>query len=86
MKEVVRLLIDSTIFNNFSNNYQKMKVIIGLFFVAMIGFIEITATDANVASGCVGFKCRFQNSGLDGFDSSMEESYTTPGMTGSLER
>ena len=74
-------------FNNFSNNYQKMKVIIiGLFFVAMIGFIEITATDANVASGCVGFKCRFQNSGLDGFDSSMEESYTTPGMTGSLER
>ena len=69
-----------------------MKVIIiGLFFVAMIGFIEIAATDASVASGCVGFKCRFQNSGLDGFDSSMEESlgsntissYTT---SGSLER
>ena len=57
--------------------------------MAMIGFIEIAATDASVASGCVGFKCRFQNSGLDGFESSMEESLgpnTIPSMSGSLER
>ena len=50
-----------------------MKVIIGLFLVAIAGIIDIAATDASVASGCVGFKCRFQNSALDGFDSFKEE-------------
>ena len=66
-----------------------MKVIIGLLFVAIIGFIEITATDANVAAGCVGFKCRSQNSALEGFEKSIEEPVgpnTIPIMSESLKR
>ena len=66
-----------------------MKGIIGLFFVAMIAVIEISVTAANVESGCVGFKCRFQNSALNGFETSMAEPVgpnTIPIMSGPLKR